>query len=216
MSTPHTLWDYLGQIADPRQASGRRYSLQSILALILAGMLSGKQSLRAIARWGRRLSREQLQILGIERASSPSQATMHNLLVRLAPASLEAALGKWLQELAGQGQLHIAIDGKTIKSSATEDYAALHLLSAYCTSVEGVFYQMPVSQKSNEIAAAKEILFHIPLADNVISGDAIFCQKEICNSIVANKGDYLFTVKGNQGELFAGIQKIFSPERSIF
>jgi hypothetical protein len=175
-------------------------------------MLSGKQSLRAVARWGRRLSREQLQIIGIERSSSPSQATMHNLLVRLAPASLEAALGKWLTELAGQGQLHIAIDGKTIKSSATAEYPALHLLSAYCTSVEGVLYQLPVSEKSNEITAAKEILFHIPIGDNIISGDAIFCQKEICNSIVANKGDYLFTVKGNQAELFEGIQKIFSPE----
>jgi hypothetical protein len=212
MSTSLRLWDYLGQISDPRSASGRRYSLQSILSLLIAGMVCGKQSLRAIARWGRRLSPEHLKIIGIERASSPSQATMHNLLVRLEPAHLEAALGKWLRALSSQDSLHIAIDGKTIKSSATEEYPALHLLSAYCTSLQGVLYQLPVSDKQNEITAAKELLFHIPLEGNVLSGDAIFCQRELCTSIVENKGDYLFTVKGNQRVLFETIQKIFSPE----
>lgn len=212
MSTSPALWDYLGQIVDPRSASGRRYSLQSILALIIAGMMCGKQSLRAIARWGRRLSPEQLQLIGIERPASPSQATIHNLLVRLEASSLETALGKWVQEFAAQGQLHIAIDGKTLKSSATEEYPALHLLSAYCNSLQGVLYQLPVSDKSNEITAAKDILCRIPIQGNVISGDAIFCQREICDDIVANKGDYLFVVKGNQRVLFEGIQKIFSPE----
>lgn len=213
MSTSQPLWDYLGDIPDPRSASGRRYSLQSILALILVGMTCGKQSLRAIARWGRRLSPAQLQIIGIERPSSPSQATMHNLLVRLEPSLLETALGKWVQAVAPEGQRHIAIDGKTIKSSATEEYPALHLLSAYCTSFQGVLYQMPVSDKHNEISAAKDILSHIPVQGSVISGDAIFCQRELCNDITKNGGEYLFIVKGNQRVLFEGIQKIFSPER---
>lgn len=212
MSPSPILWEYLGQIDDPRSASGRRYSLQSILALIVAGMMCGKQSLRAIARWGRRLSPEQLRIVGIERPSSPSQATMHNLLVRLDPTSLETALGKWVRGVVGQDQLHIAIDGKTIKSSATEEYPALHLLSAYCTSLQGVLYQLPVSDKCNEITAAKDILHHIPVQGNVISGDAIFCQRELCNDIVTNNGEYLFIVKGNQRVLFDSIQKIFSPE----
>lgn len=213
MSTSQPLWDYLGQIADPRSASGRRYSLQSILALIVAGMMCGKQSLRAIARWGRRLSPAQLRIIGIERPSSPSQATMHNLLVRLEASDLEVALGKWVRAFAIQGhQLHIAMDGKTIRSSATEEYPALHLLSAYCNSLHGVLYQLAVSDKNNEIIASKDILNHIPIQGNVISGDAIFCQREICNNIAANNGDYLFIVKGNQRILFEGIQKIFSPE----
>lgn len=212
MSTSQPLWDYLGQIADPRSASGRRYSLQSILGLIIAGMMCGKQSLRAIARWGRRLSPEQLQLIGIERPSSPSQATMHNLLVRLEASSLETALGKWVQAFAAQGQLHIAIDGKTIKSSATEEYPALHLLSAYCNSLQGVLYQLSVSDKSNEISAGKSILCHLQVQGNVISGDAIFCQREICKDITTSNGDYLFIVKGNQRVLFESIQKIFSPE----
>jgi len=211
MSTPQSLWDFLGQIVDPRSASGRRYTLQSILALLIAGMICGKHSLRAIARWGRRLSPEQLQLIGINRLSSPSQATIHNLLVRLKASDLEAALGKWVQAFADEGPLQIAIDGKTIKSSATEEYPALHLLSAYCTSLEGVFHQLAVADKQNEITAAKELLFHLPIQGNIFSGDAMFCQRELCERIVTNFGDYLFTVKGNQKVLFEGLQKIFSP-----
>ncbi|MDR2051275.1 MAG: transposase family protein [Deltaproteobacteria bacterium] len=73
------LWYCLGQIPDPRNPSGRRFSSQSILALIIAGLLCGKLSLRAIARWGRRLKREDLKLIGINRDKSPSQSSMHYL-----------------------------------------------------------------------------------------------------------------------------------------
>ena len=201
MSSSLTLWDSLGSIPDPRKASGRRYSLQSILALIIAAMLCGKLSLRAIARWGRRLTIEQLRSIGIERPTSPSQATMHNLLVRLETNCVEEALGKWFQSLMKQMQHHIAIDGKILKSSASDDYPALHLLSAYCISAEGVLYQLAVEDKQNEITTAKKLLFHIPIEGNIITGDAIFCQKELCNEIKEKSGEYLFTVKGNQKTL---------------
>jgi hypothetical protein len=74
-----TLWDCLGQVPDPRNPSGRRFSLQSILTLIIAGLLCGKLSLRAIARWGRRLKQEDLKLIGINRDKSPSQSSMHYL-----------------------------------------------------------------------------------------------------------------------------------------
>lgn len=51
---------------------------------------------------------------------------------------------------------------------------------------------------------------NIPIENNIISGDAIFCQKRICAQIVRSKGDFVFVVKGNQKVLFTGIQKIFS------
>jgi hypothetical protein len=207
-----TLWDSLGSIPDPRKASGRRYSLQSLLALIIAAMLCGKLSLRAIARWGRRLTVEQLKSIGIERPTSPSQATLHNLLVRLETNCVELAIGKWFQSLMGQMQHQIAIDGKSLKSSASQEYPALHLLSAYCVPVECVLYQLAVDVKENEITAANKLLFHIPIQGNIITGDAIFCQRQLCNEIKEKSGEYLFTVKGNQKTLQKNIQRIFSPE----
>lgn len=212
MTISSNLWGFLGEIKDPRRGAGRRFSLQSILALIIAGLLCGNQSLYAISCWARRLSKEQLQLIGINRQQSPSQATIHNLLVKLDPTEVEKALGRWVQSLSGNENLHISIDGKAIKSSATEEYPALHLLSAFCASIPGVLHQLPVETKKNEISAAKELLEEIPVKQNIITGDAIFCQKELCDKIVRHDGDFIFIVKNNQKILFSGIKKIFSPE----
>jgi predicted transposase YbfD/YdcC len=43
----------------------------------------------------------------------------------------------------------------------------------------------------------------------IITGDAIFCQREICQTIKDRKGDYLFVVKDNQPELKADIAESF-------
>ena len=60
------------------------------------------------------------------------------------------------------------------------------------------------------------MLFEIPVCGNIVSGDAIFCQTEICGSIVKQEGEYIFAVKGNQPSLQEEITKVFegtlSPE----
>ncbi len=130
---------------------------------------------------------------------------------RLSPVEVEAALGKWARSIPDNSSLHIAIDGKSIRASAAADYPALHLLSAFCSSFSGVLYQSAVAEKHNEISRAYETLENIPIRGNIISGDAIFCQKGLCSLIVENAGDFILVVKGNQKVLFSGIQKIFSP-----
>lgn len=206
-----SLWECLCEIKDPRRSAGRRFSLPSILSLLIAGMLCGKLSIRSIARWGRRLSVEQLELIGITRGVSPGQTTIHTLLTRLAPGDVEAALSKWIGSFPDVSSLHIAIDGKTVKSSASSEYPALHLLSAFCSNFSGVLYQSAVGEKHNEISGAYDLLENIPVKDNIISGDAMFCQKQLCTRIVEKDGDFIFVVKGNQKVLFSGIQKIFSP-----
>jgi hypothetical protein len=205
-----TLWDRLSQIPDPRNPSGRRFSLQSILSLIIAGLLCGKLSVRAIARWGRRLQQEDLKLIGITREKSPSQSSIHYLLTRIDVAAVEKVLGEWIQSLTQNNDLHIALDGKTLKGSASEEYKALHLLAAYCTNISGVFAQIGLDSKEGEITGAKRILFEIPVCGNIISGDAIFCQTEICQSIVQEKGEYIFMVKGNQPSLQEEINSAFA------
>ncbi len=55
-----SLWDVFSKVPDPRDASGRRFPLQGILALTVAALISGRQGLSAIARWGRGCSKKQL------------------------------------------------------------------------------------------------------------------------------------------------------------
>jgi len=205
-----SLWDFLGAIPDPRSSSGRRYSLQSILGILIAGTLAGRNSVRSIARWAKLLNKNELILLGINRKTAPSQTTMHEVLLRLDEKLVEEAFSAWSNTFIDADQLlHIAIDGKTLSGSGTAEYPALHLIAAYCSEISSVIMQTAVESKKNEITAAKQMLFDMPLKGKLISGDAIFCQKEICHLILKNEGDYIFIVKKNQKQLLADIKEVF-------
>ena len=80
------LWSALEGLPDRRTLNGRRYSLASIVALSFAAMLSGANDLRAIYRWGRRLTPKGLQMLGIDRGRAPCHATYHYVFRSIAAA----------------------------------------------------------------------------------------------------------------------------------
>jgi predicted transposase YbfD/YdcC len=61
-----------------------------------------------------------------------------------------------------------------------------------------------------ELTAAPRLLAAIPLAGRTITGDALYCQRALCAAIGAAQGHYLFFVKGNQGQLSADIQLLFT------
>jgi predicted transposase YbfD/YdcC len=50
----------------------------------------------------------------------------------------------------------------------------------------------------------------------VITGDALFTQRNLCRKIVKRKGHYLFIVKGNQPELQWAIQYLFEKPAKEF
>ena len=50
----------------------------------------------------------------------------------------------------------------------------------------------------------------LDLTDEIVTGYAIFCQREIASKIVAKGGDYLFPVKGNQLDLRDEISTAFN------
>ena len=66
--------------------------------------------------------------------------------------------------------------------------------------------QYKVKEKSNEITAIPEILKLLDLNGRIITIDAMGCQRDICQQIVDQEGDYLIAVKGNQKTLFEDIR----------
>ena len=75
----------------------------------------------------------------------------------------------------------------------------------------GVLSQQAVDPSTNEAKAALDLLRTIILHGRLITGDAMFCQREVCQQIVDSGGDYLFVVKDNQPELKAAIEAEFQP-----
>ncbi len=128
-------------------------------------------------------------------------------------ASLEAALGAWVR--GGRAPGHIAIDGKRLRGSATATAPGVHLLAAFSDALGGVIGQLKLAPDSNEITAALELLKTLPLTGGVVTGDAIFTQKEICRVIRDRGGAYFFTVKDNQPALKADIALAFGDDSPL-
>jgi Transposase DDE domain len=121
-------------------------------------------------------------------------------------------LGKFALGDAAPG--HIAIDGKTLKGSRRHDAKPLHVLSAFATQLSTVVGDLVVEPDQNEITAALALLKSLPLDGAIITGDAIFCQRQICRHIRDARGHYVFAVKTNQPELHDAIAEslaIFPP-----
>jgi len=204
-----TLWDGLGSIADHRQASGRRFELQSILGIGLGAVLAGRASLAGIARWGRGLSVRQLRAFGIERDRAPCHATYHYVFKGLDVIALERVLGDWAGSVSGEGG-HVSMDGKTARGSRHGEVPGVHLLAAYSDSLQGVLGQCRVPPETNEITAALHLLKAVRIQGKVVTGDAIFAQKAVCEAVIERGGDYAFTVKANQPQLRDDIATVFA------
>jgi hypothetical protein len=203
-----TLWDALGEVPDCRGRKGRQLPLPALLALSVAAMLSGSDSLISIFRWGRRLKPEALRVLGFGDGIAPCHATYHYVFRSLDGDALARVLGRFALGEAS-GDRHIAIDGKTLKGSRRHDAKALHVLSAFATGLSAVVGDLVVAPDQNEITAALTLLKGLPLEGAIITGDAIFCQRQICQQIRDGNGHYLFSVKANQPELHAAIAESF-------
>ncbi len=200
-----TLWEVLGAVADRRGRKGRQFPLQAVLAIAIAAMLAGANDLRAIFRWGRHLKPEALKLFGIGRA--PCHATYFYVFRSLDGDALARALGGFAGGAGEPGP--IAIDGKTLKGSRRAGSKALHVVSAFASQLSAVVGDLEVAPDENEIVAALALLKQLPLEGTIVTGDAIFCQREICRTITDGHGDYLFVVKDNQPELKADIAESF-------
>ncbi len=88
----------------------------------------------------------------------------------------------------------------------------IHVISAFATEARIVLGQEKVSKKSNEITAIPEILKWLDVKAHIITIDAMGCQFKIANQIIKKGGDYIFSLKGNQGNLSEDVTTHFGAK----
>ena len=60
-----------------------------------------------------------------------------------------------------------------------------------------------------------KLLKTLPQTDVIVTGDAMFAQRDICRVITERGGDYFFMVKDNQPALNADIALAFGPDSPL-
>src|SRR5262245_18209219 len=202
MSAPLSLLDVLAEVPDPRSRHGRRHPLSAILSLAVEAMLAGAKSYQAIAQYGREQGFALAHALGFTRGKTPTKSTFSVLFWIRDGHAFELHLSRWIASRLPEGQEQlISLDGKTARGSREGELPGQHLVAAYLAEAQAVLGQIKVDAKTNEHKAALEVLGILPGKGNILTGDAMFCQRDLCAAIIAAGGDYVFTVKDNQPSL---------------
>jgi hypothetical protein len=83
----------------------------------------------------------------------------------------------------------IGLDGKSLHGTN------LHLVSAFAHLARAVLFEMGTDSKGKELVVGPDVLTHITIKDHVVTGDALFAQRSLCEQIEKAKGGYVFRVK---------------------
>lgn len=202
------------RLSDNRGKKGKMYSLGSLVLLVIVGFMCGRNSVRAIERFGRALSDEDFYRLGFKRSFyRPSQAT---LCIQLQQVDVNELIGILSGEFsltapdASSKRPQICIDGKRLRATrdaSNPNSEGIHILQVFAEEFGGIFPQKRLAKGENEITAMLDLLDNLDLAGKVVTGDAMFAQKHICGKIKANGGDYMFPLKDNQKSTRQAIER---------
>jgi hypothetical protein len=213
------LFAALEQVSDPRGRQGLRHPLTAMLAGVVCAMLCGARGFKPIAQWLRAQVPSTWHWLGFKRRP-PCANCFADLFQLIDAEEFESAIREWTGGLegclVGDHVLHaVSIDGKTLRGSVQPHARALHLLSALDQQTSYVLSQIRVAPETNEAKTALALLKTLILHGKVVVGDAMFCQREVCEEILDSGGDYLIVVKDNQPALRRDVELAFADAEAF-
>ncbi len=210
MSESARIRDHFASLTDPRRRKVV-YPLIDVITIALCAVIAGADDFVAIAEFGRKRRTWLSQFLDLSRGV-PSHDRFNAIFAAIKPAEFEACLLSWITALHEvSGAQVVAIDGKTLRRSYDKatGKSAIHMVSAWATANHISLGQVVVDAKSNEITAIPKLLEILEISGCLVTIDAMGCQTEIAEKIVACEADYVLAVKGNQPTLHTGIEAFF-------
>ena len=147
---------------------------------------------------------------------------------------------RWQPAPKQRGSEAVAIDGKCQRTRLAfpSSGAPVHMLAAFLhdqglilaqepidahpqanqpplPTEEAGHTQAPLSQPLDkaeaELSVAPTLIKRLHWQGRVLTGDALFCQRSLCELVVSLGGDYLLLVKDNQPTLHEDIRLLFDP-----
>ena len=205
------LWKHFDNVEDPRITYLIDHKLIDIITLTICAVICGAETWEQIEEYGQ--SKYQWLKTFLELPNGiPSHDTISRLFARLSPEQLQDSFLSWIQAIAQltEGEV-IAIDGKTLRHSYNKEKnkGAIQMVSAWATQNHLVLGQVKVDEKSNEITAIPKLLEILDLRGCIVTIDAMGCQKEIATQIIERDGDYVLSLKGNQGNIHQDVEQLF-------
>lgn len=207
-------WE-LCHVKDPR-GRNRSIGIGPLLAIFTMAVAAGAKDMKEAHAFARRLNNAQLKELGCPKAKDalgnevwgryvcPSYNAFYHLLRHkdkagrhdFDVADFAAHLSKWMTAQHGKLARHLAADGKFVDE-------VVGLVSVVDAESGDVVAVAPASKKEGlkgrcEYPVLRDTLSGMDLSGAIVSTDALSCQDDTAHTVLANGGDYVLQVKGNQ------------------
>jgi predicted transposase YbfD/YdcC len=203
------------QLEDPR-IRWTQHSLTDIVIIAIMAVLSGADDWDTIQAYGD-AKKDWLSEFLLLPNGIPSPDTFNRVISCIDPVAFAECCIGWMKEAAAQiGAQIISIDGKVFNGSYDREKGqkSLHMVSAWVSSHNLLLGQVKTEEKSNEIKAIPKLLEMIDIKGHIVSIDAMGAQKNIAEQIVKQEGDYVISLKGNQGNLHKNVKEAFEAAQS--
>lgn len=217
---------YFADLEDPRANRGNNHSLHNILVMTICAVVCNCDNWVEVADFAEIREDWFRSFLDLPEQGTPSHDTFGRVFSMLDPQQFAQCFATWAQALAnrskavrtprkeeeGQEPTHtISIDGKSVRRSfdRASEKSAIHMIQAWAVDQQIIVGQLKTEDKSNEITAIPKLLELLDIKKKVVTIDAMGCQTAISKKIVDQGGDYIFSLKGNQGHLNEEVKVLF-------
>jgi predicted transposase YbfD/YdcC len=203
--------EHFSSVSDPRILRKTRHKLIDVIVITLCAVIAGADDWVEIAAFGKEKEQWFKTFLELPKGI-PSHDTFGRIFSLINPEEFAKCFVNWIRGAFPMvGSDIIAIDGKTARRShdRANGKSAIHMVSAWAVRNHLILGQVKTDDKSNEITAIPELLKTLDLNGCVVTTDAMGCQKQIAGQIVDQGADYLFSLKGNQGNLHKEVELLF-------
>jgi hypothetical protein len=198
------LLDYIDQVVDPRNARGVRHPVGAMLKIALLAIISGIKCVEHMGVYASENWEELQEELGFQHWHPPDGETFRLLLSRLESNVLTQAFENWMSDLLKEKTFDVALDGKACRGVIAEGKPAgkgVQLLNVFAHDLQVVLTQWPLESKKGESTVAKtnmgNLIKKYP-GIRLLTGDAGLAGRNLCQTIINYKKDYLIRIKGNQ------------------
>ncbi len=207
---------HFGDLEDPRIDRTKLHKLVDILVIAICAVIAGADNWEDVEEFGK-VRLEWFKTFLELPNGIPSHDTFNRVFARLDPEQFQASFLSWMRAVSQilGGQV-IAIDGKVVRRSHDGGIgkAAIDMVSAWATANHLVLGQIKVDEKSNEITAIPQLLEALEVAGCIVTIDAMGCQTEIAEQIMAREAEYVLALKENQGNLYEDVVRLFDDLES--
>ena len=218
LKTENKLLTCFEDVLDTREVRGRRYTLASLLKLIVLGLICKQVYFEEIVDFAKGHWDKLEKILGFRRGTIPHASTLQRNLAGVTVKQLQRCFEKWIKEVIAEKELIGSVDGKWAKQSRDEGGNPLSMLNVFEQNVKIALEEYPMNKNLSEPSVFKEFMTGLCKKYpglKIFTLDAIYAQRDLCSMLRELGKDYVVSIKDNQKETKELIDRTFPKRRSI-